>query len=234
MVAVAGALFGCGSSKVTAQHNYAATASLPKPHRIIVYDFAATADDIAAHADISGHYERRMTRQTAEQVELGRKLGARVAETLVEEIRELNMPAERAGSGPSPSPGDVLIQGEFVSIDKGSRTKRMLLGFGAGAGELQTHVVAYQVTPDGRRLLGETDVKSKGGHMPGMLVPVTAGAAAGQAATSVAISGGMNIMQETGPEGLNAAAKRTAKKITKEVLAPAFARHGWIPPARDK
>ena len=44
----------------------------------------------------------------------------------------------------------------------------------------------------------------------------------------------MAPMQETGPEGLNAAAKRRAKKIIEEVLSPAFARHGWIPPSKGK
>ena len=152
--AMACTLVGCASSKVVEQRHYAATESLPKPRRVIVYDFAATPGDLAANADINGHYERRTTKQTAQQIELGRALGMRVAEELVTGIRALGMPAERANTGPPPGLGDVLIQGEFVSIDKGSRTKRMLIGFGAGAGELQTHVVGYQMTAAGRRRLG--------------------------------------------------------------------------------
>ena len=137
------------------------------------------------------------------------------------------MPAERAGSGPPPGNGDVLIKGAFVSINKGSRTTRMLIGFGAGAAKLETYVASYQITPTGKRLLGEKQVTAKGGKMPGMLVPVAGGAAMGTAATSAAISGGLNVGQEAGPESLRAAAKRTAKRIAK-TLSEAFARRGWI------
>ena len=230
---VVSVLVGCSSSKVTEQRAYAANKRLPRPSRVIVYDFAATADDMAATAGGSGHYAQRPTPQTAEQIQLGRQLGDRVSQHLVPELLALGMPAERAGVGPPPGQGDLLIQGEFVSIDKGSRAKRMLIGFGAGAGELQTRVVGYQVTPTGLRQLGESMVETSGGKMPGMLVPVLGGAATGAPGRSAAISGGMNVAQEAGPESLNAAAKNTAKEVTK-VLSQAFARQGWIAPSKAK
>ncbi len=233
MSAAVCALLGCASSKVTEQRAYAAHERLPRPSRVIVYDFAATADDMAAQAGGSGYYTRRPTPQTAEQIQLGRTLGDRVAQHLVPEILALGMPAERAGVGPPPGQGDLLIQGEFLSIDKGSRTKRMLIGFGAGAGELRTRLVGYQVTPAGLRQLGKATIETSGGKMPGMLVPVGVGAAAGAPGRSAVISGGMNVMQEAGPEGLNAAAKNTAKEVAK-VLSQAFARQGWIPPSKAK
>jgi len=156
-----------------------------------------------------------------------------VAQHLVPEILALGMTAERAGVGPPPGQGDLLIQGEFLSIDKGSRTKRMLIGFDAGAGELRTRLVGYQVTPAGLRQLGKATIETSGGKMPGMLVPVGVGAAAGAPGRSAVISGGMNVMQEAGPEGLNAAAKNTAKEVAK-VLSQAFVRQGWIPPSKAK
>ena len=225
-------LVGCASSKISEQRAYAANERLPRPSRIIVYDFAATTDDMATHPG-SSSYTQRATPQTAEQIQLGRQLGDRVAQHLVPEILAMGMPAERAGVGPPPGQGDLIIQGEFVSIDKGSRAKRMLIGFGAGAGELQTRVVGYQVTPDGLRQLGEATFETSGGKMPGMLVPVLGGAAAGAPGRSAAISGGMNVMQEAGPEGLNAAAKNTAKEVSK-ILSQAFVRQGWIAPSKAR
>ena len=103
----------------------------------------------------------------------------------------------------------------------------MLIGFGAGAAKLETYVAGYQITPAGKRLLGEGQVTAKGGKMPGMIVPVAGGAAMGSAATSAAISGGLNVAQEAGPESMTAAAKRTAKQIAKR-LAEAFERYGWL------
>jgi hypothetical protein len=64
--------------------------------------------------------------------------------------------------------------------------------------------------------------------MPGMLVPVAGGAKAGSAATSIAVSGGMNVAQEKGAESIQGAAKRTAGEIA-ETLSKAFVQEGWIP-----
>ena len=63
--------------------------------------------------------------------------------------------------------------------------------------------------------------------MPGLVVPVGVGAIAGRAGISAAIAGGANIVQELGPEGIQGAAKRTAKEIAK-ILRDAFQKQGWI------
>jgi len=224
---------GCASSELTELQRHYEDESLPKPGRIIVYNFSASPDDITRDATISGHYQRRTTPQTAEQKELGRQLGDKLADELVKEIIALGMPAEHADSWHPPGIGNLLIMGEFISIDKGSRAKRMLIGFGAGAGELQTHVVGYQFTDQGLRRLGDAVIETSGGKMPGMIVPVGVGAAAGRAGRAAIIAGGMNVAQEIGPESLNAAAKRTAQEIMK-ILSLAFVKNGWIPAYKVK
>ncbi len=214
-------LAGCASSDVTSRRSYVADEEMARPGRIIVHNIAATPGDVPADAAVAGHYDRRDTPQTAEEIELGRQLGARVADELVQKILDMGMPAERAGSGPAPQPGDLVIKGEFVSIDEGSRLKRMLIGFGAGAAELKTFVEGYQVTADGLRPLGSAEVEAGGGKMPGMLVPIGVGAAAGDVAKTAAIAGGVNVAQELGPESMRSAANRTAEEIAK-VLEQSF------------
>ncbi len=218
---------GCASSDVSQRRSYVADEKIARPGRVIVHSFAATPGDIPANAAIADYYARRDTPQTAEQIALGRKLGDRVARALVKEILEIGFPAELAGSGPAPRIGDLVIKGVFISIDEGSRVKRMLIGFGAGAAELKTFVEGYQVTAGGLRALGSAEIEAGGGKMPGMLVPVAGGAAAGTAATSVAISGALNVGQEIKPESIEGAAKRTAEEIA-EVLREAFKKRGWI------
>ncbi len=219
---------GCASSDIAELQRHYEEDSLQKPGRIIVYNFAASPEDIPADAAISGHYQRRTAPQTAEEKKLGRQLGDKLADELVKEILALGMPAEHANTSRPPGIGNLLIIGEFISIDEGSRAKRMLIGFGAGAGELQTHVVGYQFTDQGLRRLGDAVIETSGGRMPGMLVPVAGGAVAGQAGRSVIIAGSMNVAQELGPESMNAAVKRTAKEIIR-ILSRVFAEHGWIP-----
>ncbi len=213
-------LAGCASSDVTARRSYVGDEEIARPGRIIVHSFAATPGYIPADAAIAGQYDRRATPQSAQEVAVGRKLGDQVATRLVDEILKMGLPAERAGSGPPPQLGDLIIKGEFVSIDEGSRLKRMLIGFGAGAAELKTFVEGYQVTASGLRPLGSAEVEAGGGKMPGMLVPIGIGA-------SAAISGGLNVAQELGPESMRSAANRTAEEIAK-VLEKAFKKRGWI------
>ena len=226
-------LAGCASTKATARRGYTAGERLPRPGRIIVYRFAATPGEVPSGAAITGSYERRSKPQSSKEVELGHKLGASVATELVNHILKMGMPAEQAGKGPSPREGDLLIQGEFVKIDEGSRLKRMVIGFGAGSGELKTHVATYQITGGKPRLLLGSETKATGGKMPGMMVPVGVGAVAGRAGMAAAMSGGLNVAQEIGPEGLRSMAKQTAKEIAK-VLSQDFARLGWLSSGKAK
>jgi len=200
--------------------------TLAKPARVFVYDFASTPAAVPSDSAIAGLYQQRTTPQTPEEIELGRRFGARVSARLIEELNKNEIAATAAATGPVPLPGDVVIRGEFISIDEGSRMKRMLIGFGAGAAELKTLVEGYVVTTTGLVPLGSAQVETAGGKMPGMLVPIGAGAAMGNVATSVAISGAANVLQEAGPEGLDAAAKRTAKEIAK-VIVKAYEERGW-------
>ena len=218
---------GCAQTNVSDRESTSTSAIILKPARVIVYDFASTPEAVPPDSAIAGLYRQWTTPQTPEEIELGRSLGAKVSARLVEELNKNGIAATAAATGPVPHPGDVVIRGEFVSIDKGSRVKRMLIGFGAGAAGLETLVEGYVVTAAGLVPLGSAQIETAGGKMPGMLVPIGAGAAMGTVATSVAISGTANVLQELGPEGLDGAAKRTAKEIAK-VIVKAYEERGWM------
>ncbi len=218
---------GCAGANVSNQQSNAETDAIARPERVIVYDFASTPAGIPPDSAIAGLYRERTTPQTPDEIELGRRLGARVSARLVEELNKSGIVATAAATGPVPLLGDAVIRGEFVTIDKGSRAKRMLIGFGAGAAGLETLVEGYVVTTTGLVPLGSAQIETAGGKMPGMLVPIGAGAAMGNVATSAAISGAANVLQEAGPEGLDAAAKRTAKEIAK-VIVKAYEERGWM------
>ena len=161
---------------------------------------------------------------TEEQIAVGRKLGAAIAEQIVEALHELGLPAERAtGTGVAPRMGDVLVRGEFVDIEEGSRAKRMLIGFGAGASKLTTHFFTYVVTERGPEPVGQAEIESKGGKMPGMVLSMGVGGLVQGAAVGGAAATG----KEFGPESMGAAAKRTAEKFM-ELVKPGLVRRGWI------
>ena len=217
---------GCASSSVTANRSYAVDETIARPNRILVYDFAATPDDVAAYSVTAGRYARHKTPQTAEEVERGRALGAQVAEALVAEIRSMGLPAIRAAGRPAPQMGDMVISGEFVSIEWGSRGMRMLIGFGSGRTELKTVVEGYLMTDQGLRPLKSREIEARGGSMPGLLVPIAVTAAAANPVGLIVVSVAL-LARETGQETMTSTARRTASEIAGE-LRTEFKQLGWL------
>ncbi|MFE0499361.1 DUF4410 domain-containing protein [Lysobacter soli] len=201
--------------------------AVERPGRILVYDFAGTRGDLPPDSPISGYFEQNEAPQTADDVETGRQLGRQVAQQVVARLRAAGIDAYPVGAGPVPKLGDVVLRGEFVSVNPGSRTTRVLIGFGAGRAELSTLVEAFQITATGPRSLATAEANTQGGRLPGVLVPLGAAAAAGTVATSAAVSGGSNVMQERGPESIRAAAQRTATGIADSVI-DIYRRNGWL------
>ena len=147
------AIIGCASSTIISRQEYTGE-KIARPDHIIVYGFAATPADAPVDSAIAGQYMEHSTPQTAEQIATGRQVGAEIATVLVEDIRGMGLPAERASSQTAPQKGDLVIKGSLLSIDEGSAAKRVAIGFGSGASQLKVAVEGYLVTDRGLRKLG--------------------------------------------------------------------------------
>jgi len=218
---------GCASSDVTQRQSAAGTEALARPNHVIVYDFAGAPADLPPDSVIAKLYQQRDVPQTAEEIELGRKLGRLVSQNLVKKLTAAGIPAQAAAIAPVPLVGDAVIRGEFISTDEGSRLKRVLIGFGSGAAELKTLAEAYQVTASGLRPIGSAAISSEGGELPGMLVSLGVGAATGGLAAAAAVGTTTAVVKETGSESLDAAAERTADEIAK-LIVDAYKKRGWM------
>jgi hypothetical protein len=129
--------------------------------------------------DPTGHERRFSTPPTAEQLEAGRQLGALIAEDLVAEIQAMGLSAVQAAPGSSPQVGDAVIRGYLVSLESGGTVKRVVIGFGYGASELDTVVEGYSMTPQGLRSLGSGTISASGAKTPGLVVPAAMAVATG-------------------------------------------------------
>jgi hypothetical protein len=217
---------GCATTEVTDRQTYSG-AKLARPDRIIVYDFAATPNEVPAGSTLSSEPAAATAPQTKEDIEEGHKLAAEVAKQLVADLQEMGLPAVQAEGQPPPRVNDIVIKGSFVTVQEGSTGKRLLIGFGSGGSELETVVEGYQMTPQGLRKLGGGQVNSGGNKTPGLIVPLAVTAATANPLGLIVVGGMKAYGEVSGSSGVEGRAKATADEIAAQ-LKTAAEKQGWI------
>jgi hypothetical protein len=216
---------GCASTSTNREQ--VVTGKLPRPAHIWVYNFVATPGNVPSDSALTDEFDLYDAPQTAENVALGQQLGSEIAADLVEQIRGMGLPGERAWTGMTPEINDIVIRGYLLSIDEGSASKRVAIGLGSGVSELRTAVEGFQVTAQGPRKLGSGTVDSGGGKSPGAAVGGATFLATANPAGLI-ISSGMKVYGEkSGKSTVEGRAKQTAQEIG-DVLAIRFKEAGWI------
>jgi uncharacterized protein DUF4410 len=217
---------GCASTEVTGRQEYQG-GKIRRPGHIWVYDFAATPAEVPADSALAGQPVEHLAPQTPEQIATGRQMGALIATQLVEEINGMGLLAARASSRTTPAINDLVIRGYLLSIDEGSATKRVAVGFGSGASELKVAVEGLQMTAQGLRKLGSGNVDAGGGKTPGGAVGVAALIVTGNP-VGLIVGGGVKAYGEySGSAKIEGRAKATAKEIADQIR-PKFQQQGWI------
>lgn len=217
---------GCASSAVTARHEYRGE-KLARPGHIFVYDFAATPADVPAGSAIAGQYSAHATPQSQEHIATGRRVGATIAQQLVQDIHGMGLPAERGSNQTAPRIGDLVIRGYLLSLEEGSAAERIAIGFGSGSSELKATVEGFVMTDRGLRKLGGGTVDSSGSKSPGAALGI-AGAIATANPAGLIVSTGMKVYGESsGSSKIEGRAKQMADDIAK-ALRIKFKEQGWI------
>jgi Domain of unknown function (DUF4410) len=226
-------LAGCASTRVQPLTVYGSQEPLPRPDRILVYDLAVSPEAITPNGSVIArlHSLVSATSQTEEQLKVGREVAAALSEELVQRLRALGLPAERA-SGLQPLPdGTLAIEGQFISIDEGNRLRRAVIGFGVGESDVRTLVQVYLGMDGMQHMVQEFETSAESSKAPGMAATMGAGAAAHGAAalgTAAMAGGGIHAATES-RQTAEADARRTADVLVKR-LAQFFAAQGWIAP----
>ena len=213
---------GCASANVTPILR--APENIPQPDVVLVYNFAVGPNDVVV--DTLGKEFKSERTNLSKQEETAYAAADTLSTAIVTKLNERGIRAQRAASFEDPPLNALLLKGQFLTVNKGSRAKRMIIGFGAGSTKLEVRVQVYQATPSGLRRLAEAEVDSHGSKMPGMAVPVAGGVIAGSAATSAIVSGGMSVVRET-----RGAMHDDAGRIADEVAERAeayYKRQGWL------
>lgn len=217
---------GCASAKVT-NRKPLVSGRLPYPGVVWVYAFAATAAEVPADSTLAVDFKLEEEAKTADQIKEGREIGKAMAEDLAGRIRAMGVPAKLGFPGVQPAVNDIVLRGYLISFEEGDATKRVGIGFNAGASNLETAMEAFQVTHEGLRKLGSGALDSESGKTPG----VAFGAAMYAVTKSPAgllVGGAMKARGEsTGKSTLQGRVEATTEKIA-QILQEKFREYGWI------
>jgi hypothetical protein len=155
--------------------------NLPRPSRILIYDFAVSEQDLKEY---QGIMRQQPTIKDAAERErlLAQGVKDALAEELVDALKALGFSVERVARGTRATGNDLVIDGQFLTVDEGNPLHRLVVGFGTGGSAVQTQVQVYQA-PEARKLLDFT-TQSDSSKLPGAAPTLGAGAVAAGGVTA--------------------------------------------------
>jgi hypothetical protein len=196
-------LAGCGTTTLTP--TFPVLNNLPRPDRILVYDFAVSPSSLEAKggpdADARGGFG--VDAQTQEDIRVGNMFAKDLTDSLVAELRSRGIDAYRGADAAPPGPDTALIKGRFLrtSLRDGSTVS----GFGLSDGRVRAQVQIFQGAGLNSSLVSEGQISTPSNLSPGI-------EKSGNAAVSPIVQ---------------ADAKRTAAEIAGKI-ADYYQRQGWI------
>ena len=135
----------CTPARVVEERRYTGP-PLPAPGRIFVADLGVMADDVKLDDGVRARLTRELSSEPASTVRIdaGRQAAGAVTEEVASRLRSFGLPAERATSTPPRLPGPtVVVEGHVISVDQGNRTRRTIVGFGAGQSRVVVEIQVY-------------------------------------------------------------------------------------------
>jgi hypothetical protein len=187
-------------------------------------------DEVQLDRGISARIQEliKNTPRTKEEKAVGHAVADALATHLVKELNAIGVPATRASRVPSTMGNSIQIEGQFLSVDEGNRTERVVIGLGAGRTDVKTLTQVYDARFGSRMLVEEFDTDAKSGYKPGMAEMMAVGVLTHHLLVSTLASGALAAGSEAFMAGVDADTRRTAQEIVKQ-LGLFFVGQGWIP-----
>ncbi len=202
---------GCASATTRQTGELVEETSLPRPPVLLIYDFDVAPDDAPP----------------SEEIERGRAVAKAFSEEVVTKLEAVGIPAQRATASTTVPLHAVVVKGQFVTIREGSRTRRMLIGFGVGSTMLRVEIQLYQIMESGLQRIKEVEGQARGSRMPGIAVSGGVAAATGSV-VPLLVGGGMSVVRGVrgGIRGIKADVDRLAERFGYKMIV-FYYREGW-------
>lgn len=221
------ALAACAPTHIRQEKAYDGPA-LPRPDTVVVTDFAVTPQQVKLDSGLRARLMSTFSGGSpdAQAADDGHAVAGAIAVTLVQELRKLGLPAVRADTtAPATGGNTLLIDGQLLSVDEGNRTRRNLIGLGAGHSTVEADLqLYYQSAGSQPRLIEGFDAVAESSRKPGAAETMGVGAATGRVAESAALGAGTSL-------ALSGDAASDGERMARQVVAtlkPFFVRQGWL------
>ena len=220
---------GCASTHVNVDSEY--EGFVPRPTRVLVYDFAVSPDEVELDSGLSGDIQALADKspRTDQERAIGRQVADALTKHLVKEIGALGIPTLHAAKDVPVAGRALAIKGQFISVDEGNQAERVIIGLGLGRTDVRTLVEAYEYNDGKKVLLEKFGINAESGDKPGMAETLGVGALAGHAVTAAVVSTGVAVGSEEFSANVDADADRTAKAIASQ-LKLVYIGQGWLQP----
>ena len=203
---------------VTSLASYTGSRPLPKPAKILVYDFALNPDDIQVDK-IQAMRPRHLITGDQKPDAIAASASKKYSTELVKALAKTGIPVEHVAKDTPPSDNALMIQGSFTSVKEGNKTERDTIGMGAGGADVETKVDVHLKTPTDSVLFSQFTTDTKAATNMGSVVPVAAGLNPAAAVAKSTVGDRR--------KNVNAYASKTADATAKEIIK-SMAAQGWV------
>lgn len=216
-------VLGCQNVNSEADKEIAAE-TMRRPAVILVSDFAIAPEEVN-RTRFHGTRLIRDTQRTATERAVGHRFASAFAANLVEQIRKLGLPAERAGAPLAPAGPILSVEGQFISLESEDPTAPGVVGFTADWANVVADMQIYSTSDAGDRLFEDLQFDLAEANQPPARMP--AGALSSLHEEAAQSGSQVVALPPTTAAELDAAAAATASVAARH-LATFFADQGWI------
>src|ERR1051326_2072241 len=147
-----------GGCRTTTEDVMSYGGQLPRPHRIVVYEFTSTPGEAQLESGLGGRLKEELramegTSVSEQQLNLQQEIARTMTAQLVQEIRKLGLPVEAAAIAGPVNEDQLSIEGQFLTIDERNKTRRLVVGLGAGASHVRVAVQVFETVSGQNRLV---------------------------------------------------------------------------------
>ena len=218
-------LIGCAGGSAKQLSQYQGSEPLPRPSAIYIYDFAVNSNDVVVDT-FGPNFISKDKADISKQVQEGRNVANALANQLVMKLAKVGITARRAGMSTNIPINSLVVKGQFLKINTGDETARVIIGFGAGAEKLMAQAQVYQARENGLQQITTGEAEAHGRKTPGVAGPAAVAIGAGMV-VGVVVSSVMNLKSEAIDGSMKTNVNNLAEGFVKNAVR-FYEQQGWM------